>query len=125
MAGIATDGRLLTALAALREGYNVFPVTGASASRQRDAHDAAAQRMALAGAVPVTWWSLAAEFQLEPRFEQAPYRLQLMEEFLPAMAMSGRTFSACVVQGKLAVPAAGQETGTRPPTAFMATSYRK
>ena len=107
MAGIATDGCLLqTALAALREGYNVFPVADASASPSKEAHDAAVQRMVLAGAVPVTWWSLAAEFQLEPQFEHAPHRLRLMEEFLPAMAMSGRTFFAGVAQGKLAAPAA-------------------
>ncbi len=37
---------------------------------------AALPRIIKAGIVPVPWWSLAAEFQLEPRFADAPYRAQ-------------------------------------------------
>ncbi|MFJ8957812.1 hypothetical protein ACIRG5_00420 [Lentzea sp. NPDC102401] len=48
---------------------------------------AAVQRMAMAGIVPVTWWSVAAEFQLKPRFADSP---------------GGRTFFAGVAQGRLA-----------------------
>lgn len=57
--------------------------------------------MTLAGAIPVTWWSLAAEFQLEPTFEQAPYRMQLMEEFMPAQVMAARSYFAGQAQGRL------------------------
>ncbi|OPG08813.1 isochorismatase family protein [Microbispora sp. GKU 823] len=101
--GIATDGCVLqTALGALREGYEAYVVVDATASLSREAHDAAVQRMTMSGVVPVTWWSLAAEFQLEPRFADAPYRTQLMAEFQPAMTMAGRTFFAGVHQGRLA-----------------------
>jgi hypothetical protein len=57
--------------------------------------------MTMAGVVPVTWWSVAAEFQLDPRFADAPYRTQLMTAYQPAMTMAGRTFFAGVNQGRL------------------------
>ncbi|MEV6925146.1 isochorismatase family protein [Dactylosporangium sp. NPDC051485] len=98
--GIATDGCVLqTVLGALREGYEPYVVVDATASLSREAHDAAVQRMAMAGVVPVTWWSVAAEFQLDPRFADAPYRTQLMTAYQPAMTMAGRTFFAGVNQG--------------------------
>jgi nicotinamidase-related amidase len=101
IAGIATDGCVLqTALGALREGYEVYVVADATASTSREAHDMAIQRMVMAGVVPVTWWSLAAEYQLEPRFADSPARTQLMAEFQPAMTMGGRTFFAGVGVGK-------------------------
>ncbi|MFG1603321.1 isochorismatase family protein [Actinoplanes sp. NPDC049265] len=100
--GIATDGCVLqTVLGALREGYEVSVVVDASASTSEEAHDMAVQRMIQAGVTPVTWWSLAAEFQLEPRFADSPIRMRLMSEFQPAMAMGGRVFFAGVDQGKL------------------------
>ncbi|BBH69939.1 hydrolase [Actinoplanes sp. OR16] len=99
--GIATDGCVLqTALGALREGYEVYVVADATASTSKEAHDVALQRMAMAGVVPVTWWSLAAEYQLEPRFADSPVRTRLMTEFQPAMTMGGRTFFAGVALGK-------------------------
>lgn len=99
--GIATDGCVLqSVLGGLREGYAVYVVVDAAASPSREAHEAAIQRMTLAGAIPVTWWSLAAEFQLDPAFEHAPYRMQLMEEFMPAQMMSARTFFAGQAQGR-------------------------
>ncbi|MEU6039063.1 isochorismatase family protein [Actinomadura sp. NPDC047616] len=99
--GIATDGCVLqTVLGALREGYEPYVVVDASASLSREAHDAAVQRMVMAGVVPVTWWSVAAEFQLQPRFADAPYRAQLMAEFQPAMTMAGRTFFAGAAHGR-------------------------
>lgn len=98
--GIATDGCVLqTALGALREGYDAYVVVDATASLDREAHETAIQRMTMSGVVPVTWWSVAAEFQLEPRFAEAPYRTQLMTELQPAMTMAGRTFFAGVAQG--------------------------
>lgn len=101
--GIATDGCVLqTALGALRAGYEVSVVVDASASTSKEAHDMAVQRMIMSGVRPVTWWSLAAEFQLEPRFADSPVRTRLMSEFQPAMTMGGRVFFAGVSQGKLA-----------------------
>ncbi|WP_432828871.1 isochorismatase family protein [Dactylosporangium sp. CA-092794] len=100
--GIATDGCVLqTALGALRHGYETYVVADASASTSKEAHDMAIRRMEMSGIVPVTWWSIAAEFQLEPRFAASPIRQQLMSEFQPAMTMGGRTFFAGVAQGRL------------------------
>jgi nicotinamidase-related amidase len=47
----------------IREGYDVYPVTDAIGGVSRDAHESALQRMAQAGAQPVTAVSLAAELQ--------------------------------------------------------------
>ncbi|SDF40799.1 Nicotinamidase-related amidase [Lentzea fradiae] len=103
IAGIATDGCVLqTALGAVRAGYETYVVVDASASTSREAHDVAVQRMVLSGVVPVTWWSVAAEFQLDPRFADSPVRQQLMAQFHPDMTMGGRTFFAGVAQGRLA-----------------------
>ncbi len=100
--GIATDGCVLqTALGAVRAGYETYVVADASASTSLEAHNVAVQRMTMAGIVPVTWWSVAAEFQLEPRFADSPVRQQLMAEFHPDMTMGGRTFFAGVAQGRL------------------------
>lgn len=102
--GIATDGCVLqTALGALREGYEVSVVVDATASTSKEAHDMAVQRMIMSGVTPITWWSLAAEFQLEPRFADSSVRAQLMTEFQPAMTMAGRVFFAGAAQGKLSV----------------------
>jgi nicotinamidase-related amidase len=103
--GIATDGCVLnTVLGAIRAGYEAYVVVDAAASPSREAHDAAIQRMTMAGAVPVTWWSIAAEFQLDPRFADAPHRGQLMKAYQPAMAMEGATFFAGVALGKTSPP---------------------
>ncbi|WP_188193795.1 isochorismatase family protein [Nonomuraea sp. SYSU D8015] len=100
--GIATDGCVLqTALGAQREGYEPYVVVDAAASTSKEAHDMAVQRMAMSGIVPVTWWSVAAEFQLEPRFADTPHRTRLMAAYQPAMTMAGRTFFAGVDQGRL------------------------
>lgn len=95
IAGIATEGCVLqTTLGALRAGYEPYVVVDAVASPSRQAHDAAIQRMSMSGAVPVTWWSLAAEFQLDEKFADAPFRTQLMAEFQPEMTMAARTYFA-------------------------------
>ncbi|WP_210570800.1 isochorismatase family protein [Streptomyces sp. GESEQ-4] len=105
--GIATDGCVLqTVLGGLREGYRVHVAVDASASPSLEAHNAAVQRMVQAGVVPVTWFSLAAEFQLDPKFHDAPHRLRLMQENVPAMAMSARSFGNAVELGKRAAAAA-------------------
>ena len=100
--GIATDGCVLqTVLGALREGYQVSVVADACGTLSREAHDTAILRMVQAGVTPVTWFSLAAEFQLDPRFADAPHRARLMAEHQPAMSMAGRIFFAGLAQGKL------------------------
>lgn len=99
--GIATDGCVLqTVLGGLRAGYRVHVAVDASGSPSLEAHNAAVQRMVQVGAVPVTWFSLAAEFQLEPKFHDAPHRMRLMQENMPAMAMGARSFVNAVELGK-------------------------
>lgn len=102
VAGISTDGCVLqTALGGLREGYEVGVVLDASASSSQEGQDIAVLRMVQAGVVPMTWWGLAAEFQLDPRFEDSPVRMQLMQEFQKAQLMGARAFFAGVEQGRL------------------------
>jgi isochorismatase family protein len=79
IAGVATEGCVLqSALGALRLGYEANVVVDACGSLGREPHEMAVQRMTVAGVIPLTWWSLAAEFQMVPRFAAEPYRNQLM-----------------------------------------------
>ncbi|GGD26264.1 hydrolase [Aureimonas glaciei] len=48
---------------ALAEGYDVFIVTAASGGVSLEAHDMAVRRMVAAGAVPITWMAVLAEWQ--------------------------------------------------------------
>lgn len=48
---------------ALANGYDVFIVTDASGGVSAEAHDMAVRRMTAAGAVPITWLALVAEWQ--------------------------------------------------------------
>jgi nicotinamidase-related amidase len=101
IAGVATEGCVLqSALGAVRLGYEVNVVVDACGSLGREPHEMALRRMTMAGVIPLTWWSLAAEFQLGPRFAAAPYRNDLMAEFQPAMTMAARAFAAGVELGR-------------------------
>ena len=53
----------MPAIQALGEGYDVFIVTDASGGVSAEAHDMAVRRMVQAGAVPITWLAVAAEWQ--------------------------------------------------------------
>ena len=53
----------MPAIQALGEGYDVFVVTDASGGVSEEAHDMAVRRMAAAGAVPITWLAVMAEWQ--------------------------------------------------------------
>lgn len=53
----------MPAIQALAEGYDVFIVTDASGGVTVEAHDMAVRRMVAAGAVPITWLAVAAEWQ--------------------------------------------------------------
>jgi hypothetical protein len=52
-----------TALDALREGYEVYPVVDAIGGTSPEAHRAGLDRVMQAGAQPVSWVSLAVELQ--------------------------------------------------------------
>jgi nicotinamidase-related amidase len=53
----------MPAIQALGEGYDVFVVTDASGGVSLEAHDMAVRRMAQAGAIPITWLAVLAEWQ--------------------------------------------------------------
>jgi nicotinamidase-related amidase len=52
-----------TALDALREGYEVYPVVDAIGGTSPEAHRAGLERVMQAGGQPITWVSLACELQ--------------------------------------------------------------
>jgi nicotinamidase-related amidase len=52
-----------TALDALREGYEVYPVVDAIGGTSLEAHRAGLERVIQAGAQPISWVSLACELQ--------------------------------------------------------------
>jgi len=64
LAGLWTEICLaMPTIQALGEGYDVFIVTDASGGVSLEAHDMAVRRMVAAGAVPLTWMAVAAEWQ--------------------------------------------------------------
>jgi nicotinamidase-related amidase len=61
------------ALDALRNGYEVFPVVDAVGGTSAEAHRAGLERIARAGAQPISWVSLACELQRDwARVETVP-----------------------------------------------------
>ncbi|RSS70282.1 isochorismatase family protein [Streptomyces sp. WAC06614] len=101
IAGVSTEGCVLqTVLGALREGYEVYLVVDASASLTAETHAVAVQRMVAAGAVPVTWFSLAGEFQVDHRFPTGPIFQRLMREHVPTMAMGVQSHLSAVQQAQ-------------------------
>ena len=64
MSGLLTEGCVLgTALAGLERGYEVYVAVDATAGETLQTHQVAVQRMIQAGVVPVTWLSLASQYQ--------------------------------------------------------------
>jgi nicotinamidase-related amidase len=60
---------------ALGEGYDVFAVTDASGGVSREAHEMAVRRMVQAGAVPITWMAVMAEWQRDWARERTAHGL--------------------------------------------------
>jgi Isochorismatase family len=52
-----------TALTGLERGYEVYVADDATAGETLETHQVAVQRMIQAGVVPVTWLSLASQYQ--------------------------------------------------------------
>lgn len=65
----------MPAIQALDEGYDVFVVTDASDGVSVESHDMAVRRMVQAGAVPITWLAVLAEWQRDWAREQSAERL--------------------------------------------------
>lgn len=68
VAGITTDVSVaLATLSALRAGYQVFVVTDASGSLNKEAHAAALLRVSVAGAHLASWFSIVGELMQDWR----------------------------------------------------------
>ncbi len=68
IAGIVTDVCVaFPALSALEEGYDVFVVTDASGTFNKDMRDAALMRLAHAGAQTLSWFSVVSELHRDWR----------------------------------------------------------
>ncbi len=66
IAGLWTNNCvMLPALAALKEGYEVYVVTDASGDPDVASHERAVQRLVQAGAVPITWLPVLLELQAD------------------------------------------------------------
>ncbi len=101
MAGVSTEGCLLqSVLGALRDGYEVFVVVDASGSITEETHQVAVQRMVAAGATPITWFSLAGEFEYDHRSPEAPLFQQLMRDHVPSMAKGVQAWLASQPQAQ-------------------------
>lgn len=90
LSGLMTEGCVLqTALSGLDRGYEVYLVVDATAGENPETHAAAVQRLSQAGVVPVTWLSVASEFQRT--YENAATVqgfINLMLEHSPALGLS-------------------------------------
>jgi nicotinamidase-related amidase len=68
-----------TALDALREGYEVYPVVDAIGGTSVEAHRAGLERVTQAGAQPISWVSLACELQRDwARLETVPAIVEIV-----------------------------------------------
>jgi nicotinamidase-related amidase len=68
-----------TALDALREGYDVYPVVDAIGGTSVEAHRAGIDRVVQAGGVPIGWVSLACELQRDwNRVETVPQIVEIV-----------------------------------------------
>lgn len=89
MSGLLTEGCVLgTALAGLEQGYEVYVAVDATAGETLETHQVAVQRMVQAGVVPVTWLSLASQYQGSyTNHETVPGFLGLMAQHSPTLGM--------------------------------------
>lgn len=68
-----------TALDAMRERYEAYPVVDAIAGTSKEAHRAGLERLTQAGAQPISWVSLAGELQRDwARAETVPGILEIV-----------------------------------------------
>ena len=102
IAGISTDGCIIeTAMGALRLGYTVGVVEDATAGHSRETHDSCMRRMAQAGVVPLTWLSLATEFQMNwENKETAQAYFALIAEADPGLTANIQAEHATAGKGK-------------------------
>src|SRR5690349_5777920 len=89
MFGLLIAGCVMgTAMAGLKLGYDVYDAVDATACETLETHLVAVQRMIQAEVVPVTWLSLASQYQRRyASHETVPEFLGLMAQHSPALGM--------------------------------------
>ncbi len=107
MSGLLTEGCILgTAFAGLERGYEVYVAVDTTAGETLETHQVAVQRMVQAGVVPVTWLSLASQYQgTYAKPETLPQFMGLMTQHSPTFGM--------LLQGSAARQAALAESEAR------------
>lgn len=84
MAGISTDVCLaFAAIAAIKDGYEVYAVVDASGTWNQLVAQTATLRMVQAGVIPMTWVAVAAELQNDWRKPTGNQLAEIMGEHLP------------------------------------------
>jgi len=84
MAGVSTDVCLtFAALAAIKDGYEVYGVMDASGTWSQLVAQTAMMRMVQAGVIPMTWVAVAAELQNDWRNPTGEELAKIMGEHLP------------------------------------------
>jgi nicotinamidase-related amidase len=84
VAGVSTEVCVaFAAIAARRDGYEVYAVIDASGTWSKLVAEVAVQRMVQAGVVPLTWVALGAELQGDWRKETGQGLARMMGEHLP------------------------------------------
>lgn len=84
LSGITTDVCVtLAALSALKEGFQVFVVTDASATFTHEAHGVALMRMGIAGAQLVSWFSVVGELMQDWRRDPQGLTQLIAEHVIP------------------------------------------
>jgi nicotinamidase-related amidase len=105
LAGLMTEGCVLhTAMGALRHGYDVAVVGDASAGETPEVHELALQRMIQVGVAPLSWMSLATEYQVSwGRAETVGAYTGLILDHSPQLGMN---LKAAMAQAAIADKAA-------------------
>jgi len=108
MAGLWTEVCLAqTVLSALRDGFDVYFVTDASGGVSKEAHDDAKTRMVQAGAKPINWIGVVAEWT--PDYT-SPERMALTDALLRhggGVSLSAQYLFAQVAAGIVPMPTFG------------------
>ena len=119
MSGLLTEGCVLgTALAGLERGYEVYVAVDTAGGETLETHQVAVQRMVQAGVVPVTWLSLASQYQgTYTNVETARGFMGLMAQHSPAFGM--------LLQGAAAQPAPRPGAQPAPPPGAQPVAARE
>lgn len=114
MAGILTEVCLAqSVLAALKDGFEVYFVSDCSAGATQEAHDDAKVRMAMAGAKPINWVAVTAEWAPDYTSQERAALIDVWSQRGGAPAMLTDFVMAQVKAGLVRLPESLQGVGER------------